>query len=266
MRLNGSHRGFALLIVLWSLGLLALLGTQVLVIRRQDTQLAHNTLDAAVLESAADAAVQLTVFDLLDPSPRHWIADGSTHVIRFQRAIVAVRIDSETDKINPSIASEQLLQALLLQVGADPATAAAVATSIAEWRLAGNTAGRVSPSIARYASAGRDLTPSGAPFASIDELGAVLGMTPDLLARLWPHLTVYSDVDPDRNTGDPVVARALAVAGEVNANSDRSGEEVVSVTADARGSTQGRFAARVVVRLNARPEGARYEVLARERV
>ena len=49
------QRGFALLIVLWTLPLLALLGTQLLATSRQDTQLARNLLDAAVLEAAAKA-------------------------------------------------------------------------------------------------------------------------------------------------------------------------------------------------------------------
>ena len=44
------QRGFALLIVLWTLALLALLGTQLLTTGRQDTQLARNLLDAATLE------------------------------------------------------------------------------------------------------------------------------------------------------------------------------------------------------------------------
>ena len=69
---------------------------------------------------------------------------------------------------------------------------------------------------ARYAAAGRDYAPSGAPFASPDELGAVLGMTPDLLARLKPHLTVFTDGDPSTATQDVVVAQALAWPGRAS--------------------------------------------------
>src|ERR1700728_3730261 len=105
------QRGFALLIVLWTLALLALIGTQILAAARQDTQLARNLLDAASLESAANGAVQHAIFALLDNSSNHWNADDVTHSIRVGRALVAVRIEDESDKVNPNFASAALLQA-----------------------------------------------------------------------------------------------------------------------------------------------------------
>jgi general secretion pathway protein K len=170
------------------------------------------------------------------------------------------------DKVNPNIASPPLLQALLLQVGANPDTAAAVAASIVEWRLAGGTAARPSPAVARYVAAGRDYAPSGAPFGSPDELGGVLGMTADLMARLRPHLTVFTDGDPTLATQDPVVALALAAAGQRAVEADEGGSGLMSVTVDARGPGQARLTLHVIVRINGRPEGPRYEILAYERL
>ena len=256
------QRGFALLIVLWTLALLALLGTQLLATSRQDTQLARNLLDAATLEAAANGAVQQAIFNLLDNSNRGWSADGTQHIIRLGRAIVAVQVDDEAGKVNPNIASPALLQALMQQVGTDQMTAAAVAASIVEWRLASGVANRPSPVALRYASAGRDYGPSGAAFASVGELGNVLGMTPQLLARLGPHLTVFTDSDPSVTTRDPVVAQALAAAGQRDSDAGDAGVALVSVTAIARGPGRTRFTVHVVVRLNGEPEGRRYEVLA----
>ena len=51
---DDPQRGFALLIVLWTLPLLALLGTQLVATSRQHIQLAHNLIDAAALD-AGDA-------------------------------------------------------------------------------------------------------------------------------------------------------------------------------------------------------------------
>ena len=65
---DDRQRGFALLIVLWTLALLALLGTQLLATSRQHVQLAHNLLDAAALEAAANGAVQQAIFGVLDSS------------------------------------------------------------------------------------------------------------------------------------------------------------------------------------------------------
>jgi general secretion pathway protein K len=265
-RCDARQRGFALLIVLWTLALLALLGTQLLATSRQDSQIARNLLDGATLEAAANGAVQQAVFGVLDSSSRHWISDGSVRTVQLGRAIVAVRMEDETDKVNPNTASPKLLQALLVQVGADPGTAAAVAASIVEWRLASGTKARPTATAARYAAAGRDYAPSGAPFASPDDLGDVLGMTAELLARLRPHLTVFTDGDPSRATQDMVVAQALAAAGQRDFGADEGGTGLVSVTAEARGPGPARFAVHVVVRTNGRPEGRRYDILAYERL
>jgi general secretion pathway protein K len=265
-RSDARQRGFALLVVLWTLAFLALLGTQMLATSRQDAQISRNLLDAAVLEAAANGAMQQAVFGVLDSSSRHWIPDGRDRTVQLGRAVVAVRVELEAGKINPNIASPKLLQALLLQVGADSGTASAVAGSIVEWRLASARADRPNATTARYVAAGRDYAPSGAPFASTDELGAVLGMTPDLLARLRPHLTVFTDGDPSRATQDPVVAQALAAAGQRNVEADDDVSGTVSITADAHGPGQARFAVHVIVRTNARPEGSRYEILAYERL
>jgi len=264
-RSDVRQRGFALLIVLWTLALLALLGMQLLTTSRQDTQVARNLLDAATLEAAANGAVQQAIFSLLDSSSRRWSPDGLLHPVRFGRAVVGVRIEDEAGKVNPSIASAGLLQALLQQVGADAVTAAAVAASIVEWRLASGTPGGSNAVAARYAAAGRDYAPSGGPFANVGDLGAVIGMTPELLARLRPHLTVFTDSDPGATTRDPVVAQALAAVGQRDVNVDEIGAGLVSVTADARGLGRARFALHVIVRTNAQSRGRRYEILARER-
>ena len=245
---DDRQRGFALLIVLWTLPLLALLGTQLVATSRQHIQLAHNLIDAATLEAAANGAVQQAIFGVLDSSTRHWRPDGSIHAVRFGDAIVAVRVENEADKVNPNIASPKLLQALLFEAGADPSTARAVAASIVEWRLASGSAAKPSVITARYAAAGRDYAPSGAPFASVDDLGAVLGMTPELLARLKPHLTVFTDGDPSAATQDVVVAQALVAAGQSIAELDAEEPAIVSVTADARGARHARFTVHAVVR------------------
>jgi len=264
---HAHERGFALLIVLLALALFSLLGTQILAAARQDTQLARNRFDAAALEAAANGAVQQAIFRFLDRSGKHWNADSLTRTIRIGRVPVAVRIENESDKVNPNYASVTLLRALLVETGANPAAAAGLAASIVQWRLAGGLPGRPDPIVARYVAAGDTHAPSGAPFGSLDELNAVLGMTPDLLARLAPHLTLFTDGNPRTATQDVTVARALASAGDQSgAVAMDGGDAVVSVTADARGNGATRFVIQVIVQTNARDEGSRYEILAYHRV
>ena len=265
MKRRFRQRGVALLIVLWALALLALLATEVRTVSRQDTQLAGNLRDAATVELAADGAVQQAIWHVLDSSTARWSADGLVHVIRVGETSVAVRIDNEADKVNPGIAAPSLLQALLLQVGAEPVAAAALATSIVQWRLGSGPLARRNSTFLRYQRAGMDYAPSGAPLDSIDELGSVIGMTPDLLARLRPHLTVFTSDDPSAATRDPVVAQALALAGQSAVEANDIGEQFVSVTADARGPDHGRRIVHAIIRINALPQGRRYQVLSYQR-
>ena len=185
-RAAGRQRGFVLLVVLWTVSLLALLGTQILSTSRLHTQIARQVLDGAVLEAAADGAVQEAIFDVLDPSSRHW-NPGAERLLRLGSAVVEVRIEDERDKVNPGIASPALLQALLLQVGADSSTAASLAASIVEWRLGSGPPGRPNATFVRYQTAGLGYAPSGAPIASIDELALVSSLITQIVALHRAH-------------------------------------------------------------------------------
>jgi general secretion pathway protein K len=254
------QRGFALLIVLWTLALLALLGTQLVASGRSDAQLARNLVDAANLEAATNGAVQQAIFGMLEPVPQRWQTDGSLHVVRLGAAVVTLRLEADAGEVNPNIASADLLRSLLLQVGAPPATAASVAAAIVDWRSSTPQPSTLGAKAPQYAAAGRDYGPPGSPFRSVDELGLVLGMTPELLARLAPHLTVYSESDPDASTSDPVVEAALGNPPPLPA-ADEAGVFVATVVAEARGLNHSAFAERVVVRLMPQPGRRPYDIL-----
>jgi general secretion pathway protein K len=253
--------------VLWTLAFLSLLGAALVATGRQDTQRTRNLLDGAAAEAAADGAVQQAIFALLDSSERHWNPDGGVHVLRSGRYLIEVRLEDENSKVNPNIASVELLQALIAQLGANPPAAAGLAAAIADWRSAGRQARPLGAKAAQYAAAGRDYAPPGAPFESLDELGAVLGMTPELLSLLRPHPTLFTDADPDASTTDPVVAAALGEQARAAVRQDVGGGiEVVSVHVAVHGPRRTGFGERVIVRTNTRNDARRYEILLRESV
>ena len=135
--------------------------------------------------------------------------------VRIGQTPVLVRVENESDRINLNTASAVLLRALIIEVGGAPGLADRLAAAILDWRASGANARPRGAKAADYRAAGRDYGPPGTPFQSVDELADVLGMTPDLFARLAPHLTVLTDGDPDMSTRDPVVARALTDAAGV---------------------------------------------------
>ena len=110
-RLSGD-RGFALLLVLWTMVLLALIATRIAAAGRAEAQLAANLRDAAVAQAAADGAVQEVVFHLLAEGDQRWAPSGR-HRVALAGAAVEVGIEDLAGRVNPNTASPELLRALL---------------------------------------------------------------------------------------------------------------------------------------------------------
>lgn len=266
MEMVARERGFALLLVLWAMVLLSLIGTRIAASGRAEAQLAANVRDAAATQAAADAAIQEAAFHLLDAPARRWAADGSERRLAMPGGVgVAVRVESEEGKVNPNLASAALLAALLHEVGTDTRTAGLVADGILQWRFPWGRAGTSDPVLSAYQAAGLSYGPAGAPFRSLDEVGAVLGMTPDLLARLRPFLSLFADTEPDpASASPPVLAAMRAAEGDVPvaASAPAAPPTVVGVTAVAAGPNGTRFARHAVLRLGDAPGASPVRVLA----
>ncbi|HLY56038.1 MAG TPA: type II secretion system protein GspK [Stellaceae bacterium] len=250
---TGRHRGFALLLVLWALVLISLLVTQLASTGRREARIAGNLTRGAKAETAADGAVYEAIFHILDSAPTQWMLDGKDHRLAVDGGTTTVRIESEAGKVNPNTAPPELLQALLVGIGLDQREAAELAAAIVNWRETNNGEQTDTQALAAYAAAGLDHGPPGEPFQSLDELGRVLGMTPEILARLKPHLTLYRPGFPDPAFADPVVRKAFTSL-QLDENDDiphGSGLDAVTITADARLDSGERFIRRAIVRLGA---------------
>jgi general secretion pathway protein K len=255
--------GFALLLVLWSLGLLALIGTHVTATGRAEAQRAANLRGAAAAETAADGALYQAIFQLRDASPGRWWPDGVTREVTLPGgALAAIRIESEQGKVNPNLATPRLLQALLLQLGAEPRVAAGLAAAILDWRTSGLRPRPNGAKEPQYRAAGRDYAPPGRPFESLEELGLVLGMTPSLLARLAPFLSIYQGGEPDPRLAHPVVLQAMRAAGaDDDLAADPDATPVVTITAIALLPGGARFVRQAQVRLGPGGRGRGWQVL-----
>jgi general secretion pathway protein K len=206
-----GSRGFALIIVLWSFVVISLIVAHITAAGRSELRITGNLAANAAAQAAADGAIYQAIFNLLNPrQDERWALDGGTHELQITNSRVTVRLDDEAARINPNLASPALLRALLGAVGSSREEAAAVASAIAQW--IGNRKGVQPPSgiDLDYQAAGLAYGPPGEPVESIDELGRVRGMTPDLLGALRPHLTLFGPAVPDAAGADPVVAAALA--------------------------------------------------------
>jgi general secretion pathway protein K len=247
------ERGFALLIVLWTMVLLALLVTGITGTGRTEAQLAENLRQNAQLQAAADGAVYDVIFHAIG----HQVAFGET-----VRGKARIRIEDEAAKINPNTAAPQLLQALLRRLGVPEETATGLTAAIVDWRDNNAAGGAKAP---QYIAAGKTYGPPQEPFQSVGELANVLGMTPDILILLAPHISIYGMGVPSPNTADPVVAAALtdAAGGQPIAAppSSETASATIAITATVGVPNGAHFTRHADVQIGSADGGSGYRVL-----
>jgi general secretion pathway protein K len=200
-----GERGFALLIVLWSLAFLSLIIVGLMATCRREVKLAENLRDAAKAEAAADGATYQAIFRLI---AGEWSPGPVLHVVHIGGAKVTVQIEDTANLVNPNNAPVPLLAALLHEVGADPQSAQTIAAAIAAYRDQDGT----DPTPA-YVAAGLPYGPARHDFLTVSELRLVVGMTPALYERLAPHLSVWKLPIVVPGPADPIVAAAYVDAG-----------------------------------------------------
>lgn len=254
-----GDNGFALLIVLWALVPLSLLFVALAGAARSDAQLTGNIRGAAELEAVADGAIDTAIFQLLQRGGP--ARERQSLVLRLSGIDVGVDIVSQSGLVNPNVVSASLLSALLQRVGTDPAQASALARAIVDWRSPGQGAGRSGAKSAAYKAAGLGYGPPGAPVESLGELGDVVGMTPAVLNALLPHLSLYTDRDPDPGVADAVVRAALRDAG-ANGRAGDASSDVVRITASVGRPGGPRVVRRGIVRIGASANRRGWRVLA----
>ena len=262
--------GFALLIVLWTLVLIAFIVARLTASGRTEIRIAGNLVADAVTEAAGDGAIFTAIFNQLDPSPdQRWPLNGQAHELMIGSSRVLVQLEDEAGRVNPSTASPDLLEALLRTTGSDPESAHRLAAAIGQWVGSAPVTPATRPQNtvpADYRAAGLDYGPPGEPLETLDELDRVLGMTPAVLAAIRPHLTLFGPPQPNPASADPVVAATLASIGQapqaaVATNQPPPDLILVRITATAFGPSNARVKKSSIVRIGAMLPGG-YAILA----
>src|SRR6185437_11400729 len=95
------EHGFALILVIWVLALLALLGAEVAADSRSAAVVSRNRLDLAQLQASADAGISLAIMGLLDPvAATRWQADGRVYDQQYAGKHLAITVADEGGKID----------------------------------------------------------------------------------------------------------------------------------------------------------------------
>ncbi len=216
-RIHGARiQGAALLLVLWLIVLLtALIGSFAMVARVESLQ-GRVLVRGLAAQTAARAGLEyaLTRVDQFDPQLQ-WQPDGRPHQWQYAGAQIEIRIVDENGKVDLNRADMTLLTELLLALGSEPGEATRLAAAIVDWRDTDQlTQAAGGAEDADYAAAGRAYGAKDADFEGIAELQQVLGFTPDLYARVEPHVTVHSGLPrPDPQFASAPVLDAIGLDG-----------------------------------------------------
>jgi general secretion pathway protein K len=213
---NRTSRGAALLLVMWLIALLAALVGAFALIARTEYMQGRVLVRGLVAENAARAGIEYAMTRVSSSDPRQqWLPDGRTHRWLYNDATVEVKIVDENGKIDLNQADTTLLTEFLRRFGVDQQQAAKLAAAIMDWRDPDSlTQPAGGGEDGDYASAGLPYGAKDAEFESVAELEQVMGFTPELYAKLAPHLTVFSGrVRPDPAFASAQVLDALGMNG-----------------------------------------------------
>lgn len=184
-----DQRGFALVLVIAVLGVLALLAAAIAAETRSTALGARSRLEIVAARNFADSGLTIAIMHLLDRNNASgWQADGAVHEERYGEATLRISIEDEGGKIDLNNAPKELLGGFLSEfVSAEQSSA--MADAILNRRTAST-----SQSTARYFVGGSASFQTLAllPFSDISELRSIPGMSAALYEQVLPYVTVYS--------------------------------------------------------------------------
>lgn len=187
------QRGLALVVVLWVSLLLALLAGSYAFGVRTETRIVAGIREKAEARALAEAAIVwmsagMQQWELED---RPLGLNGESFVWTFAGRPLVLRATEASGRIDINSADEGLWSSVLRHVGVPDEEVVKLVDAILDWSDSGDARRANGAEAPEYEAAGITPGPKDAPFHSVDELGQVLGMTPEILVRLRPLLTVH---------------------------------------------------------------------------
>ena len=240
----GRQGGFTLVPVLWTVTLLALIVTLFLSAVRTNTQITANSVELAHAQALAETGITLGILDLVasaaQPSrQRRYPMRQPVSCAAGSDGVVTVAIEDEGGKADLNFADTVLLQHIFTGLGYSRADASHFADAIADYRDSDDLRRLNGAEADEYHRAGLAYGPANGPFTATEELGQVLGLPRDLVARLLPLVTVHSG-SPNVDVGFSPPELTAALAGGTllpTATMGTSGRNAFTI--HSRGATAG---------------------------
>lgn len=205
-RSGRRQRGFALLLVIWVLAILAVVAAGFAAGTRSEARLARNLLEAARARALAEAGVALATGALIDnDATSEWRTDGTPREMSFAEGVVRVRIEDEGGKIDLNTGQPALLSGLCATLALDGDTCAGLLDGVALRRRA--AVPPPAPVFRGLRNAGQPIGFGVSPvqdrqtaaFGAVEDLRQLPAIDQASFDRLRPFVTVYSQnprIDP----------------------------------------------------------------------
>jgi len=204
------QQGFALVLVLWVLSLLAIMAGSFALSMRRESAIIEGVKHSAETQGIAESGLAIAELMMLDPDAHsRWRTDGSIYQIDFPNASVRVRLISETGKIDVNTANQKLLTGLMTHAPVEQDQQLKVLGAIMDWRDADEEVREQGAEKAEYKRAKLSYGPRNKRFHSIEELQMVLGINHELYQWLEPRVTVYSGQEVDLKVATKEVLQVL---------------------------------------------------------
>jgi general secretion pathway protein K len=187
------QRGIALVVVLWLVVLITVIGSSHARNTRIETSLAFNHVGTAQARALAEAGINRAIMELfVSNTDTRWALDGTAYQIQLDSGSVNVSIRDASGLLDLNKTDAPQLEAVLQAAGVKEAARRQLIDVILDWRDKDHLRRLHGAEDNDYRHAGLNWGARDGPFANVDELRYVLGMTPELFERLAPYLTVFS--------------------------------------------------------------------------
>jgi len=199
--------GIALVMVLWILLLVTISTGAYTLMARMDVLEAHTMLWGTRARMAAEAGLNLAVLALRDPDEfTRWIPDGRPYELRFQDAILEIKVTDERGKLDINAVDEVALQQLFLNNELDDDEATYLAAAVKDWNDPDEMERPNGAEVETYLASGLSVGPGNHSFVMVDELMQVMGISWELYQKIEPGLTVFSQANEPNPAYAPVEA------------------------------------------------------------
>jgi general secretion pathway protein K len=185
-------RGFIVVAVLWMLAALSTLALIYMTYVTNTAVVVAGSADRIQTEALVTAGIELSVLQLTSLAEGKRPTSGTFNGrIGANRIFVTFR--SESARIDLNAAPKRLLLGLMMGLGARPDDAEGYANRILAWR-APTQQGEDDPENSFYRTSGAPYIPRHAPFPAAEELWLVRGIPPEIVERMLPFVTVFSNL------------------------------------------------------------------------